>query len=67
MLLARRRAKTTDAWTLRERAEALVQEYSPKGATWAAAVQAVKTDWVASLQNRYRAGKPAPGGPAGPG
>lgn len=67
MLLARLRAETVAERALRERAEALVQEYGSKGATWAAAVQAVKTDWVASFRNKYREGQPAPGGAAGPG
>ena len=38
----------------REKAEGLHREYASKGATWAACVQAVKTDWISQFKNKYR-------------
>ena len=35
------------------RAGELFKKYSAKGATYAACVQAVKTDWISSFENKY--------------
>ena len=39
---------------IREKAEGLYREYASKGATWAACVHAVKTDWISQFKNKYR-------------
>lgn len=36
-----------------EEAERLWLQYKDKGVTWAACVQAVKTDWVSQLRAKY--------------
>lgn len=36
-----------------QRAFELYEKFKSKGCTWAAAVQAVKTDWVANLTMKY--------------
>ena len=40
--------------SVQEKAEDLWQEYQSQGATWAACVQAVKTNWIAQFRAKYR-------------
>jgi len=54
MLLLEYRAGTLEKRKTRERAEELYREYGPKGATWAACVQAVKTNWITQFVSKYR-------------
>ena len=53
-VLHRRAGESPKKRAIREKAEGLYREYAPKGATWAACVQAVKTGWISQLQNKYR-------------
>jgi hypothetical protein len=60
MIFARRKSETPEKRRVRERAEDLWREYHSNGASWAACVQAVKTDWISQFINKYRgAAKPA--------
>ncbi len=52
-ILARQAAETPARRAVRLRAEELLARFGPAGATWAACVQAVKTDWVAGLIRKY--------------
>ena len=54
MRLAQSKAESPAQRQVREQVEALWLEYGPKGATWSACVQAVKTGWVAQFKNKYR-------------
>jgi len=56
VLLARLRRGTPEQQAVRRRAEELYSRLHARGATWSACVQAIKTDWVASLENKYRGG-----------
>jgi hypothetical protein len=55
MLLRQRAAETPEKRLQREQAEELYKQFHSKGATWAACVQAVKTDWVGSFKAKYAA------------
>jgi hypothetical protein len=54
MIFARRKSETPEKRRVRERAEELWRDYHPNGATWAACVQAVKTDSIGQLISKYR-------------
>ena len=54
MLLARGASETPTKRRIREQAEQLHRELKDNGATWAQCVQAVKTNWVPQLNNKYR-------------
>jgi hypothetical protein len=54
MIFAQRKSETPEKRRVRERAEELWRDYRSTGATWAACVQAVKTDWVSQFINKYR-------------
>ena len=54
MLIARKASETLVKRQTREQAEALHRELQDNGATWAQCVQAVKTNWVPQLKNKYR-------------
>jgi len=56
MLLAQRKAETPTDRRVREQAQELWFQYGSEGATWAACVQAVKTDWVAQFKDKYPSG-----------
>lgn len=64
MLLARMAAETAQTRAIRLAAEALWLAHRDAGLTWAGAVQAVKTDKVASVKANYRgrAALPEPDG-----
>ena len=53
-ILRRRAEESPKKRATREKAEGLHREYASKGATWAACVQAVKTDWISQFKNKYR-------------
>ena len=53
-LTARRASETPTKKHFREHAEALHRELMDNGATWAQCVQAIKTNWVPQLKNKYR-------------
>lgn len=53
-LLARDKAETAEKRASRQAAQALHAQLRHKGVTWAQAVQAIKTDWVAELRNKFR-------------
>ena len=53
-VLHRRAGESPKQRAIRETAEGLYREYASKGATWAACVQAVKTDWISQFKNKYR-------------
>ena len=53
-ILHRRAGAGPKTRAIREKAEGLHREYASKGATWAACVQAVKTDWISQFKNKYR-------------
>lgn len=48
------REKYMEESSIERQAEDLYKKYSAKGATWAACVQAVKTDWVSNFINKYQ-------------
>ncbi len=52
-LLARRRHESAEQRSIREQAEDLHRRLQADDVTWAACVQAVKTNWVASLLARH--------------
>ena len=54
ILTARRASETSTKKHEREMAEALHRELKDNGATWAQCVQAIKTNWVPQLKNKYR-------------
>jgi len=54
MLLLEHPPETPENRKVRKRAEELYREYGPKGATWAACVQAVKTNWINQFVKKYR-------------
>ncbi len=54
MLLARGASETPTKRRIREQAEQLHRELKDNGATWAQCVQAVKTNWIPQLKNKYR-------------
>tara|TARA_S200000501_G_scaffold248057_1_gene232383 strand:- start:164 stop:433 length:270 start_codon:yes stop_codon:yes gene_type:complete len=53
-LIARKTSETPIKRQTREQAVALYRELKDNGATWAQCVQAIKTDWVSQLKNKYR-------------
>tara|TARA_R110001606_G_scaffold397597_2_gene574564 strand:+ start:12768 stop:13061 length:294 start_codon:yes stop_codon:yes gene_type:complete len=53
-IIRRQKTETPEKRSVRERAEALQGELKSKGVTWAACVQAIKTDWIAQLKNKHR-------------
>ena len=54
MMRRERRANSAPELSPEKRqAEELWHEYRSKGATWAACVQAVKTNWVAQFRAKY--------------
>ena len=55
-ILHRQAGETPEKRAIREKAEGLYREYASKGATWAACVQAVKTNWISQFKNKYRKG-----------
>lgn len=60
MIFAQRKSETPEKRRVRERAEELWREYHSNGASWAACVQAVKTNWISQFISKYRgAVKPA--------
>jgi len=54
MLLAREASETRTKRRIREQAKQLHRELKNNGATWAQCVQAVKTNWIPQLKNKYR-------------
>lgn len=52
-LIGQRRRESPEERAIRERAEELYRRFQADGTTWAACVQAVKTDWVASFLARH--------------
>jgi hypothetical protein len=54
VLLNRLKGETPEKRVLREQATILYSELRHKGVTWAACIQAIKTNWVAQLKNKHR-------------
>jgi len=54
MIFAQRKSETPEKRRVRERAEELWREYHSNGASWAACVQAVKTNWISQFMAKYR-------------
>ena len=54
MLIARRTPETPAKRHIREQVEQLYRELKVNGVHWSECVQAVKTDWVPQLKNKYR-------------
>jgi hypothetical protein len=54
MVQARVKSETEERRRVRERAEELWRDYGSNGASWAACVQAVKTNWVGQFINKYK-------------
>jgi hypothetical protein len=65
-LLARRSRESPEERSVREQAEDLFRRFHAEGVTWAAAVQAVRTNWVASLLAKHEARRRDRGGGAAP-
>lgn len=57
MILAKgsrdQKKKMEEKISIENRASELFEQFSKHGVTWAACVQAVKTDWVPSFMNRW--------------
>ena len=54
MIFAQRKSETPEKRRVRERAEELWRESHSNGASWAACVQAVKTNWISQFMAKYR-------------
>jgi hypothetical protein len=63
-LLARRSRESGEERAAREQAEELFRRFHGEGVTWAACVQAVKTNWVASLLAKHEGRRRERGGTA---